>query len=243
MRILTHHVVASSCAVATFLIIGINVQTTYLPFWLQASRGFNAQKSGLLILPLAASNPISALVAGAIASRTGHYIPLILSSGAITAVGYGLLSTLDTSSSMAQIIGYQLVAGIGFGFGVQLPLTAMRHALPDDDMPIANSLLIFFQSLGNSLSQSGGQAVFLGAFTAALGAELPPTEVQHISELGAGNIDAQHVGQDLLPIVIEAYGLGMRHASYLTAASSCAAFVCSWGMISRDKGGNKENNA
>jgi MFS family permease len=239
MRIITQRTVASSCAVATLLIIGVNVPIYYLPFYFQASLGLSTTKSGLYILPLAACNPVASIISGSAVTKTGVYVPWMMTSGALAAVGYGLLSTLNMNSNLGHILGYQIVASIGFGLGIQLPFTAVRNVLDDADIAIANALVVFFQGLGTSLSLSVGQTVFLNILNQRLRAKLPAEEAQRIADLGAGDVDSDHIEGRYLPIVTKAYNIAMQNAMYLGIASAIAAFLCSccveWRKIERQK--------
>jgi hypothetical protein len=48
-------------------------------------------------------------------SILGYYLPFLLAGGAISAVGYGLLSTLSPTTSVAKWVGYQILYGIASG--------------------------------------------------------------------------------------------------------------------------------
>jgi hypothetical protein len=45
----------------------------------------------------------------------GYYLPMILLGGALSTVGYGLLSLLSPTTSVAAWIGYQVLYGVGAG--------------------------------------------------------------------------------------------------------------------------------
>ena len=216
----------------------------YLPFYFQASLGVSTTKSGLYVLPLAVCNPLASIAVGAAVTLTGVYVPWMMASGAIAAIGYGLLSTLNLESSLGNIIGFQIIASIGFGLGVQLPFTAMRNVLSETDIPIANALLVFFQGLGTSLSLSVGQTLFLNTLKDELRSQISATEANYIVDLGAGNIDESHVRKEELPIIANAYSTATRTAMYLAIASAVAAFVCSlaveWKTMDRSDKKNDE---
>lgn len=48
-------------------------------------------------------------------SVLGYYLPFLLAGGAISAIGYGLLSTLSTTTPVAKRIGYQILYGVASG--------------------------------------------------------------------------------------------------------------------------------
>ena len=46
-----------------------------------------------------------------------------------------MLYTLEVNSGAGKWIGYQILAGIGAGAGVQIPFIAVQVVLSDKDMP------------------------------------------------------------------------------------------------------------
>lgn len=213
--------------VAALLILSVNVPIYFLPFYFQASLGVSTRTSGLYIIPLAAANPVASIFSGLMVTLTGLYVPWMMASGALAAVGYGLLSTLNLHSGIGKIIGYQIVASVGFGLGVQLPLTSLRNVLDDKDVPIANALVVFFQGLGTSLSLSVSQTIFLNKLTSDLHHHFSPAKVHMITELGASDIDTNHLGEGDILIVQNAYRRSLQAALYLSIGSAVAAFACS----------------
>lgn len=53
-------------------------------------------------------------------SKLGYYLPFALFSGAVTAVGNGLISTFSPGTSTGKWIGYQIILGVGRGCGFQM---------------------------------------------------------------------------------------------------------------------------
>lgn len=52
--------------------------------------------------------------------------PFLVASPVFITIGSGLLYLLDTNTSSAKIIGFQILAGVGVGFGMQNSLLAMQ---------------------------------------------------------------------------------------------------------------------
>lgn len=52
--------------------------------------------------------------------RTGHVIPYAMLAGTIGAVSNGLFSTFSATTPTGQWVGYQVLNGIGRGFGMQM---------------------------------------------------------------------------------------------------------------------------
>ena len=89
-------------------------------------------------------------------------VPLIVLEAAIMVAGSALIHTLTVQGGPAQWIGYQLLTGIGFGLGFQVPFIAVQVVLGADDIPTGNALTIFFQARGCALAFSIAQNIFSG---------------------------------------------------------------------------------
>lgn len=48
-------------------------------------------------------------------SILGYYLPFLLAGGAISAIGYGLMSTLSPTTSVGKWVGYQILYGVAGG--------------------------------------------------------------------------------------------------------------------------------
>jgi len=52
--------------------------------------------------------------------KLGFYLPWALASSILASIGAGLLSSLLPDSSTGTWIGYQIISGVGRGFGLQM---------------------------------------------------------------------------------------------------------------------------
>lgn len=75
-------------------------------------------------------------------------------------VGAGLLTSLSLQSSLAELIGYQLLIGIGGGMAFQQPFVALQTILQPPDIPRGMALIAFAQTLGSTLSLSVANNIF-----------------------------------------------------------------------------------
>ena len=201
----------------------------YLPFYFQAAKNSSPKMSGLYILPFAMANSFSSILSGTAITLTRLYVPWMIASGAIMAIGSGLLYTLTPDSTPSQIIGYQLIASIGYGFGIHVPVTAMRNVLGEADVPSGNALYMFFQGLGGAVGLSIAQCIFLNTLRGRLEDFLPDSDVDRISDLGATNV-SEHVASEWTHLVADAYGDAVRATFILAIAAAGLAFACSWAM-------------
>jgi hypothetical protein len=83
-------------------------------------------------------------VVGGSITALGPYAPFMWIGSAIFTVGAGMLITLKVDSSAAQWIGYQILAAIGVGAGIQIPFIAVQVVLNKKDMPSGSSQSIFY---------------------------------------------------------------------------------------------------
>lgn len=117
------------------------------------------------------------------------------------------------------------MASIGFGFSVQVPLTAMQNVLNEGDLPTGNSLFMFAQSLGTVIALPIAQSIFLETLDDKLDARLSDDQASRITDLGAANVDVEHMDADLVSFVAEAYGYAVQAAIYVAVAAAALAFV------------------
>jgi len=75
-------------------------------------------------------------------------------------LGVGLFIDLDTTSSIAQVIIFQIIAGIGIGPGLQAPLIALQALVSPEDLATSTATLGFIRNLATSMSVVIGGVVF-----------------------------------------------------------------------------------
>jgi hypothetical protein len=132
----------------------------YLPIWFQAVKGASAVESGIMNLPMLISVVVMSVFAGAAVTIWGYYTPFMLVAVVFTTIGYGLLTTFTPSTASPKWIGYQILAGVGIGLGMQQPLMAVQTVLDISDVPTGTAIIVFAQTLGGALFVSIAQNVF-----------------------------------------------------------------------------------
>jgi hypothetical protein len=58
-------------------------------------------------------------------------------------VAAGLIYTLDQTSSLGKIIGYQILVGVGIGSSIQVPVNTARAFVTPEDVAIVTSVILF----------------------------------------------------------------------------------------------------
>src|SRR5207248_7842756 len=84
---------------------------TYLPLYLQITKGSSPTKSGLELTPLMAGVLVTSILSGQLITRYGRYRPFPIAGTAIMTVGMILLSLLHVHTSTWTAMAY--AAGLG----------------------------------------------------------------------------------------------------------------------------------
>ncbi|KAK4616533.1 MFS-type efflux pump MFS1 [Fulvia fulva] len=185
IRVLEQRSIAAAAWFALTLGAAFFSLTYYIPIWFQAITGASPVKSGIMNIPMVLSVVISSTPTGVIVSLIGYYTPFAILSSVMMAIGTGLLTTFTTSTGAGQWIGYQIIAGLGVGFGFQQTMLAAQTCLPKEDVPIGTAIVIFFQTLGGALFVSVSQNVFANRLVSGLGQVVPELDPRVVLESGA----------------------------------------------------------
>ncbi|KAF4628670.1 hypothetical protein G7Y89_g9486 [Cudoniella acicularis] len=207
----------------------IGVLVYYLPFYFQSILGHSATSSGILTLPYIMALLITPMIAGAMITIVGYYIPFLYVGSAIATAGAALLFTLDQTSRPGQYIGYQFLAAFGAGLCRQIPFTAVPMSVPPTELATASALVAFCNSLGPVLAITIGQAIFTNEFAQQL-AQIPGVDVNAIvTSSNILNLE-KIVPPQLFHGVIDAMSLALTRTLSLAIPSAAAAFLCCFGL-------------
>lgn len=187
-RIFGQRTVLGSALYSCFLSMGLYTHIFYLPFYFQAVKGTTAEGSGIDTIPYLVSIIISSIIIGATITIMGYYkIPMVIGA-AIFTVGAGMIYTLDIDSSTGKWIGFQILAGLGAGAGVQIPFISIQVVLNSKDMPTGNAIAIFFNSLGGAISVSIAQNIFYNGLYANIPIYAPAVPVADVINAGSTHL-------------------------------------------------------
>lgn len=201
-----------------------------MPIWFQSIKDDSAIKSGIDVLPLILGQAAGSIISGLGTTRTGHYMPFIVASCIFMPIGAGLLTTLKVNSSSAKWIGYQVIYGIGSGFGFQQSTIAAQTVLEANDIPIGVSICMFVQLFGGSLFVSVGQNVFSNHLVSNIvAAHIPGLDPAIIVKTGATEL-RNLVAKQYLPVLLEAYNSAVVKSFQVGLIMSCMATLGMLGM-------------
>ncbi|KAI1181190.1 MFS general substrate transporter [Nemania sp. FL0916] len=203
---------------------GLFVFSYYLPIWFQAIQGVSATQSGIRVLPSILGIVVFSIIGGGLATTFGQYVPLLLVSSVISAVGCGLLSTLQVDSGIGYWVGYQIIMAAGAGLGVQNVLLVAQVAVPKSDMAMATSFLTFTQTLSSSIFLAVAQTIFQNRLISNLTTGSPQVDPASVIGTGATGF-RKSVSVEQLPSVLRAYNSALIQTFYLGVAASALSVI------------------
>ena len=125
----------------------------------QAIKGTSAVQSGIRTIPLLLAMVIIIIMVGALVQKIGYYTPFMIIGAVIMPIGAGLLTTLKVSSGAGEWIGYQVLAGVGMGAGLQQSNLAAQKVASRRDSSMAVALVILCQTLGGAIFAAVSQNI------------------------------------------------------------------------------------
>ncbi|KAK3315920.1 major facilitator superfamily domain-containing protein [Apodospora peruviana] len=136
------------------------VLTYYLPIWFQGVRGDSPILSGVHTLALVITTVIATIVGGLLIALFGHVAPWMVAASVFTAIGAGLLTTLDVGTVTSKWLGYQIIYGLGSAFGRNCPSICLQNLLPEKDAPMGYTIITFVSFVSGAVFVSIAQALF-----------------------------------------------------------------------------------
>jgi EmrB/QacA subfamily drug resistance transporter len=194
---------------------------TYLPLYLQITKGSSPTSSGLQLVPLMGGVLVTSILSGQLISRFGRYRPFPIAGTALTALGLYLLSRLHVDTPASTAMAYAAVLGLGLGSVMQVLVLAVQNAVDRRDIGVATSGSLLFRQIGGSL--------FGTIFANRLGSELA-ARIPSGAPLPATN-DPAAIRALPLPVrnAFEDAFAAALHPVFLTAAVvALVAFALTW---------------
>jgi hypothetical protein len=196
----------------------------YLPIWFQAVKGASAVKSGIMNLPLILGLVLVSIISGIGVTLVGYYAPLMICSSILMSIGVGLMYTFKPDTNHSKWIGYQVIAGIGLGLGMQQPLIVVQTVLDISQVPIGTSVIIFLQTLGGALFVSVGENIFTNKLVQGLEEYVPNVDPNSVLSIGATSIQQTIAKADLAGVTL-AYNNALTQALLVAAAMAALTII------------------
>ncbi|PNY26418.1 Pantothenate synthetase [Tolypocladium capitatum] len=218
--------VMSACV--SFLAGAFFMAIYYIPIYFQSVHGISPTLSGVYVLPLIVAVTFSTIASGAFISATGNYQPMLIGGAALATIGAGLLYLLDVNTSTGHWIGYQIVAGAGWGASFQIPMIAVQGSVLPQDLAMGTGMLLFFQCIGGAIFVSGAQSAFINHMVPYVLDRVP--DINQASLILTGATEIRHAFPiEQQPIVIDGYMAGLKVVFAIAIACSGMAALLGLG--------------
>jgi predicted MFS family arabinose efflux permease len=147
---------------------------TYLPLYLQITKGSSPTRSGLELVPLMAGVLVTSILSGNLITRWGRYRPFPIAGTAVMVIGLVLLSRLHADTPTWKAMGAASVLGLGLGMVMQVLVLAVQNAVDPRNMGVATSGSTLFRQIGGSIGVSVFGTIFANRLHVELASRLPP---------------------------------------------------------------------
>ena len=164
------------------------------------------------------------IVSGVTITITGEYQALMVIGSVFSTVGAGLIFTLDVGSPSSQWIGYQVLAGIGAGLSMQIPVIVGQAISKPEDVSSVSSVTLFVQTMAGALFISVSQSIFSNRLLFNVKQQVPGLDPQRIVGTGATDLRKVVHGEQLQG-AIRAYMVGLKDAYALAIALAGVAVL------------------
>ncbi|KAF7554898.1 hypothetical protein G7046_g6689 [Stylonectria norvegica] len=237
-RILKNRTVALMSAYAFIFAGSFFLAIYYIPIYFQSVHGTSPTQSGVRNLPFIIAVMIGTVGSGTLVSVIGYYQPFLIGGSALATIGAGCLYMLDVDTSTGKWIGFQIIAGFGWGIGFQIPMIAVQGSVSPKDLASATGILLFFQGLGGAFLVSGGQAAFINQMVIYVKAHAPGVDQATLILSGATEIRHNFpLAQQASVIAGYMHGVNVVFAIAIAATgiATVMSFGTKWNKLTPDK--------
>ena len=159
---------------------------------------------------------------------------MLVAGGVLSAIGAGLIYTLDIGTSSSAWIGFQALIGIGIGLSIQVPIIVSQAIVSAEDVSSITAILIFFQTFSGAIFVSVAQTLFANKLKQEVPRLLPGVEPGLVIATGATELRKVFTPEQM-PAVIQSYMAGLKDAYALAIALACMAAVWGFAIVAFDR--------
>jgi EmrB/QacA subfamily drug resistance transporter len=198
---------------------------TFLPLYLQVTKGSSPTRSGLELTPLMGGLLITSILSGNLITRWGKYRPFPIFGTAVMAVGLYLLSRLEAGTPTWHALIAGVVLGLGLGGVMQVLVLAVQNAVDPREMGVATSGSTLFRQIGGSIGVSIFGAIFANRLHVEIASRFPPGVHAPLADNPAA---IRALPPSVRSLFEQAFAAAL-HPVFLTAAGvSLIAFALAW---------------
>jgi EmrB/QacA subfamily drug resistance transporter len=206
----------------------------YLPLYFQSAKEASALKSGVLLAPQIVATSLMGILSGIVINKTGRYRELIWIGPVLLTLGNGLYINFNSTTSIGEIIGFELVGGVGSGLQFTPPMVALQALCAQDDVGTATSTLSFTRAMGLAISVVLGGVVFQNSMNnqasslRAAGIPANITELLSGKNAAANAMIARTLSDPIQKrVVVDAFSVSLRNLWIMYTAFSFCGIIAS----------------
>ncbi|MGW2205234.1 MFS transporter [Streptomyces sp. NPDC001774] len=229
LRLFRNRTITLASVASLFVGVAMFAGTVFFSQYFQLARNESPTMSGVLTIPMIAGLFVSSTVSGMVITKTGRWKAWLVSGGALTTGGLGLLGTIRYDTEYWHIALFMGVMGLGLGMMMQNLVLCTQNQVAPADLGSASSVVTFFRSLGGAIGVSALGAVLAHRVTnyvqdgmAALG---PKAAGMSGGGTGGGIPDMDKLPAPIRTVMEDAYGHGVGDVFLYSAPFALLAFL------------------
>ncbi|MFG2772671.1 MFS transporter [Streptomyces sp. NPDC048350] len=229
LRLFRNRTITLASVASLFVGVAMFAGTVFFSQYFQLARNESPTMSGVLTIPMIAGLFVSSTVSGMVITKTGKWKAWLVSGGALTTGGLGLLGTIRYDTEYWHIALFMGVMGLGLGMMMQNLVLCTQNQVAPADLGSASSVVTFFRSLGGAIGVSALGAVLAHRVTnyvqdgmAALG---PKAAGMSGGGTGGGIPDMDKLPAPIRTVMEDAYGHGVGDVFLYSAPFALLAFL------------------
>ncbi|KAF2493508.1 MFS general substrate transporter [Lophium mytilinum] len=226
---ISRRIIYCACMFMAFLMAGTFLSSYYLPIFFQTVKGRSPTMSGVDLLPNIMVNIAFGVSTGVAISKLGYYLPFGVASSVFLAIAAGLFSTFSVHTPEARQVGFQVLLGAGQGMGTQIAILAAQNGVPERQVALAISCVMFSQTFMGSIMLTSANTILNNSLKTKIPQYAPGVDVQFVVNAGARGFRKVLKGA-ALEGVLHAYADSIDRVFYLSAGGACACFCVVWGV-------------
>ncbi|KAL9119238.1 MAG: hypothetical protein Q9187_004212 [Circinaria calcarea] len=229
-----------NCVWGAFFAGSYFIPLYYLPIYFQSIDNVSPIDSGVRNVPLIIAFSIATIISGGSISKTGIATPLLPVGSVIATIAAGLLYTLDIGTGAGKWIGFQILAGFGYGIAFQVPIIVGQGNADPSDLASVTAIILFFETIGGAFLIGAAQSGFVNQLVNKLPSTAPSVNPALVVATGATELHNVFSAGELDGILV-AYMAGIKVTFAITIGavgiSVPLSLLSKWKRTNTEKSG------
>ncbi len=217
----------TALAITASLAVGMAMfgGAVFLGQYFQIGRGYSPTKAGLLTFPMMLGVFGASTIAGRLATKTGKVKPYIVFGTVVLTAGFGMLATIDHTTSLVFLGVGMFLIGVGVGMTMQNLVLVVQNSVRLDEIGAASGTVTFFRSLGGTIGVSVLGAVLANQVADKIADGLRKLASTRPRAAAAVALDLAALPAPVREIVRAAYGDATGHIFLVSAGIAVVGII------------------